>query len=133
MDESCVLHEDTFYAYFKPYRHADAQYNIWGGHGLETFGKDFETVCHHDPAFVWTVVDGGSGADQWITTGFHYVNRVCYLITEIPHDWVLVEFRVRRGPHSLTQLGLKRQMLKLERLLAPPNKSSRHNDIRTER
>lgn len=117
MDKSCVLHEDTFYEYFKPYRHADAQYNIWGGHGLETFGKDFETVRHHDPAFVWTVVDGGSGVDQWITTGVHYVNRVCYLITERPHDSILVEFRVRSGPHSLTRLGLKRQILKLERLL----------------
>jgi len=26
--KSCVLHEDTFYKYFKPFRHADAQYDI---------------------------------------------------------------------------------------------------------
>ena len=116
-----VFQEDTFYEYFKPYRHADAQHDIWGGHGLETFGKDFEIVCRHDPAFVWTVVDGDSGIDQWISAGVHYVNRVCYLVTELPHNSIPVEFRVRSALRSLTPLGLKRQMLKLERLLAAKN------------
>jgi hypothetical protein len=118
VDKPCVLHEDTFYEYFKPFRHADAQHDIWGGHGLETFGKDFDTVRRQDPAFVWTVVDGDSGADQWITTGVHYVNRVCYLVTELPHNSIPVEFRVRSEPHSLTPLGLKRQVSMLKRLLA---------------
>ncbi len=112
-----VFHEDTFYEHFKPRRLADAQYDIWGGHGLETFGKDFDTVRRQDPAFVWTVVDGDSGDDQWITTGVHFVNRVCYLVTELPHNSIPVEFRVRSGPHSLTPLGLKRQLSKLQRLV----------------
>ena len=111
-----ILHEDVFYEYFKPIRHPDAQYDIWGGHGLETFGKDFEIVRRHDPAYVWTVVDGDIGSDQWIITGIHYVNRVCYLITEIPHNWINVDFRVRSRSHSLTELGLRRQILKLGRL-----------------
>ena len=121
MDRLCVLHEDTFYEYFKPFRHTEAQHDIWGGHGLEPFGKDFDTVRRHDPAFVWTVIDGDSGTDQWITAGIHYVNRVCYLVTEIPHDSISVEFRVRSGPHSLKPLGLKHQMLKLQRVLAAKN------------
>ena len=116
-----IFQEDTFYEYFKPFRHADAQHDIWGGHGLETLGEDLEIVRCHDPAFVWTVVDGDSGTDQWITAGVHYVNRVCYLITELPHNSSPVEFRVRSGPHSLTSLGLKRQMLRLERLLSAKN------------
>lgn len=110
-----ILHEDTFYEYFKPIRHPDAQYDIWGGHGLETFGKDFEIVRRHNPSFLWTVVDDGSG-DLWISAGFHYVNRICYLTTEIPHDWALVEFRVRND-YSLTPLGLKRQLSKLKRFI----------------
>ena len=89
-----VLHEDTFYEYFKPIRHPDAQYDIWGGYGLETFGKDLEVVRCHDQSFLWTVVDDGSG-NEWIATGFHYVNRICYLITEKPHNWISAEFRVR--------------------------------------
>ena len=59
----CILHEDVFDEYFKPIRHPEAQYDIWGGHGLEAFGKDLEIVCRHDPAFVWTVVDGSCGPD----------------------------------------------------------------------
>ena len=67
---------------------------------------------------MWTVVDGDSGADQWVTTGVHYVNRVCYLVTELPHNSIPVEFRVRNGPHSLTPLGLRSQVSMLKRLLA---------------
>lgn len=26
-----ILHEDAFYAYFKPYRHPEAQHVVWGG------------------------------------------------------------------------------------------------------
>lgn len=117
MYKSCVLHEDTFYEYFKPILHAGTMCDIWGGHGLETYGEDLEIVRRHDPDFVWTVVDGESGS-QWITSGFHYVNRVCYLITEKPHDSISVEFRVRNDGHSLTPLGLKRQITQLERLVA---------------
>ena len=112
-----VLHEDTFYEYFKPIRHPEARYDIWGGHGLETFGDDLEIVRRHNSAFVWTVVDGDSGTDEWIITGIHYVNRICYLITEIPHNWIDVAFRERSRPSSLTGLGLRRQMSSLKQSL----------------
>jgi hypothetical protein len=111
----CILHEDTFDEYFKPIRHPEARYDIWGGYGLETFGEDLELVRGYDPAFVWTVVEGDSGMD-WITPGFRYVNRLCYLVTEKPHNFIPVEFRIRRSAHSLTPLGLKRQILKVKRL-----------------
>jgi hypothetical protein len=117
VDKTCVMHEDTFYEYFKPIRHARTMRDIWGGHGLETYGEDIEIVRRHDPDFVWTIVDGESGS-QWITAGFHYVNRICYLISEKPHNSIPAGFRIRNDGHSLTPLGLKRQMLKLERLLA---------------
>lgn len=118
MSRSCVLHEDTFYEYFKPVRHPESQHEIWGGHGLETYGKDLEIVQRCDPYYVWTVVDGESGS-QWIVPEFHFVNRVCYLITERAHHSIPVEFRIRHDRcSSLTQLGLKRQRLKVERLIA---------------
>ena len=65
----------------------------WGGFGLETYGKDLETVRRYDPNFVWTVVDGGTGRNQWIVSGLHYVNRVCYIISEIAHNGLDIEFR----------------------------------------
>jgi len=49
--DASVLHEDAFYEFFRPYRHPQAQYDIWGGIGLETFGRDLElvkeTFTHH--------------------------------------------------------------------------------------
>jgi hypothetical protein len=112
-----VLHEDAFYEHFKPYRHPLAQHDIWGGHGLETFGEDLLLVRSFDLDYVWTVVDGDPGKDQWITPGIRYVNRVCYLITERPHYWIEVDFRCPFRPSFLTPLGLKRQINKLEQAL----------------
>ncbi|WP_374354208.1 hypothetical protein [Chitinimonas sp.] len=109
------LHEDAFYEFFKPYRHPQAKHDIWGGYGLETFGDDFQLVRSLDLDYVWTVVDGDSGDDQWITPGIRYVNRVCYLVTEIPHRGLEVDFRCSQQCRSLTSLGLKRQLNKLVR------------------
>ncbi len=106
-----TLHEDAFYEYFKPYRHPSAQHNIWGGHGLETFGADLNLVRSLDRSFVWTVVD--CERDQWIIPGIHYVNRVCYLVTEISHNDAGLEFRVPYRLSSLTPLGLRRQLTRI--------------------
>jgi len=81
-----TLHEDAFYEFFRPYLHPQASCDIWGGIGLETFGDDLELVKSLPATHLWTVVDGDDG-DQWILTGIHTVNRICYLITEVPHDW----------------------------------------------
>ena len=119
-----VFHEDVFYEHFKPFLHPKAQHKIWGGHGLETFGKDLEIVRSHDPACVWTVVDGASGDDQWIIPGLHFVNRLCYLTTAIPHNGFDVEFKISRRLHTLTALGLKREISKLLKLITATHVSA---------
>jgi len=108
-----TLHEDAFYEFFKPYRHAQAQFDIWGGVGLATFGEDLELVKSLPATHLWTVVDGDG--DQWILPGIHTVNRICYLITEVPHDWREIEFRIPNRGYSLTSIGLKRQLNSLAR------------------
>ena len=55
--------------------------------------------------------------DQWILTGLHTVNRICYLITEISHDWRDIQFRIPARGYSLTRLGLLRQTNKLGMLM----------------
>lgn len=115
---SLVLHEDAFHAYFLPYRHPESRFNIWGGLGLEIFGEDFQLVRKLDDSYMWTVLDSGCGADQWITSGIHYVNRVCYLVTERAHNGLIVDFRVPYRARPLTSLGLARQIRKLERAMA---------------
>lgn len=111
------LHEDAFYEFFRPYRHSQSNHDIWGGIGLETFGEDLELVKSLPATHLWTVVDGDEG-EQWILTGIHTVNRICYLITEIPHDWQDMQFRIPRRGYSLTPLGLKRQTGRIRRLLS---------------
>ena len=113
-----ILHEDAFDAFFVPYRHPKTRHGVWGGMGLETFGEDFLLVRSIDDNHIWTVVESGCDSDQWITPGIHYVNRICYLVTENPHNWLSVEFRAPRNMRSLTPLGLKRQIRKLERAMA---------------
>ena len=110
-----TLHEDAFYAFFRPYRHSQSGCDIWGGIGPETFGEDLELVKSLPVTNVWTVVDGDS--DQWILTGIHTVNRVCYLVTEIAHDWREIEFRIPKRDYSLTRIGLLRQTNKISRFI----------------
>jgi len=64
-----------------------------------------------------TSVDGGGTADQWIIPGIHTVNRICYLITEVPHDWKDIQFRIPARGYSLTRMGLLRQINKIRNLL----------------
>lgn len=113
-----AFHEDVFYEYFRPFRHPAAQFDIWGGHGLETFGADFQLVRRHSHEHVWTVVDGDE--DQWIIPGISYVNRICYLLTELPHDGAPIEFRVVRAARPLTPLGLARRLSTLRRVMVHP-------------
>jgi hypothetical protein len=112
--KASVFHEEAFYEHFVSIRRGATRLAVWGGHGLETtYGKDLDTVRNSDPNFVWTVVDGEDCA-QWILPGYHYVNRICYLVTEKPHHFAPIEFRVRND--TLTPLGLRRQVARLLRL-----------------
>lgn len=63
------------------------------------YGKDLQKVRSTDEDHVWTVIDvdlsdgephpyeGEDGDSCWvIVTGYHYVNRLGYLITEVPWE-----------------------------------------------
>lgn len=114
-----AFHEDVFYEYFRPFRHPASQFDIWGGHGLETFGDDLVLVQNYAQDYVWTVIDGDE--DQWILAGLLYVNRVCHLLTELPHNNVQIHFRSARSARSLTALGLTRRLSTLSRLMDRPS------------
>ena len=51
---------------------------------LETFGKDLDRVQHADPNCVWTLVASDDSDVAYIVSGYHYVNRLSYIITEVP-------------------------------------------------
>ncbi len=112
-----AFHEDVFYAYFSPYRHPCARFNIWGGYGLETFGEDLELVKSSDANYVWTVVEGDTGTNLWITPGLHFVNRICYLVTHVRHAYAPVVFCVETKPQPISAFGLSRRMTTLRKLM----------------
>lgn len=119
-----VFHEDIFYEYFRPFRHPQAHFTSWGGLGLEAIGGDFELVNRYDENYVWSVVDSGPGLDQFIVPGMHCVNRVCYLLTEVPHLWAPVEFRTEFRPRPITPTGFKCRMTTLKKIMI------RHSETR---
>ena len=121
INEALQFHEDTFYEYFSPYRHPDSIDDIWGGIGLETYGRDFKLVKSLDWNYVWTVIDSLCTPHQWIVPGIYYVNRVCYLVTKVPHYDLPAEFMIPSRLRSLTPLGLKRQISKLNKAMISLN------------
>ena len=116
MARAASFHEDVFYEYFRPFRHPDAEFNIWGGHGLETFGSDLLIVQRYDQNYVWTVLEGDK--DEWIVSGFRFINRICYLLTEVPHRGVILQFRVAPPGGPLTHLGLIRRIARVRRAVS---------------
>jgi len=62
-----------------------ATYSSW-----ETYGDDDEYVRQQDNNFIWTEVDGENGC--YIISGYHWVNRIHYFITNKPwtDEWTEV-------------------------------------------
>lgn len=58
---------------------------------FETFGDDLQFVSRQNKLKIWTVVEGDDG-ELYIVHGYHYVNRVGYLITENHPEKILHEF-----------------------------------------
>jgi hypothetical protein len=63
----------------------------YDGMAFETYGEELEFVKKQNPANIWTVVDSDSGNYPIITNGFHYVNRLSYIITEKPCEEEFVD------------------------------------------
>jgi len=60
---------------------------------FETYGADYIQVQTANPKHVWTLVE--ENGKLYLAPGFHYVNRINYLITPKPrnqpddHNWFL--------------------------------------------
>ena len=76
---------EQFEATYKPViNHLDDNASF-GGLMFETYGDEFETVQNaykNNPDTVWTVIADTGNVD--VTSGFHLVNRLGYIITEVP-------------------------------------------------
>lgn len=53
------------------------------GYMYETFGAEMDFVRSKDCHYVFTIVEGDSGA-WYACSGFHRVNRIGYFVVEVP-------------------------------------------------
>ena len=51
---------------------------------FETYGEELEFVQRAGNKYIWTEVDGDEGT--YIVSGYHWVNRIHYYITENPWE-----------------------------------------------
>ena len=75
-------------ATYKPIpNHLDdnASFQNEGGDGImfETYGEEVEFVKQQDPNCIWTYITGDNNT-SYISSGWHFVNRIGYFITEVP-------------------------------------------------
>ncbi len=55
---------------------------------FETYGEDYDFVKQQDPRTIWTMIDAS------IVSGFHFVDRLGYLISTVPvPDGVEIEVK----------------------------------------
>jgi len=64
---------------YKPINNPFTENNLF-----ETFGEEYDFIERVNPLNVWTLVDGEDGT--YIVEGLHYVNRVGYFVTGVPHN-----------------------------------------------
>lgn len=110
-----IFHEDAFNEFFEPYVPAGCNGDSFGGIGLNGFGSDLEVVRKIPEQFVWSVTE--ELGEYWISPGLRYVNRLNYLITSRPHNFMPIEFRSYKYRPFLTEIGRKRLQLRLHKLL----------------
>ena len=85
---SIEMTEDDFdmqYPLLTNHLNPNASWAFDDGHGclLETYGQELAFIRGQDLRTVWTLVDGDDG-DLYVLSGFHYVNRIGYLVSTVP-------------------------------------------------
>lgn len=106
--------EQTFESWledFKPIKnHLDdnASFQDENGEGImfETYGDDVAFVKSQDPAKIWTYGDGDDGG-SYIWSGWHFINRIGYFITEVPcPENTTIQIQVDESPEECDNCGV---------------------------
>ncbi len=104
-EEFISITEDEFYDKYGPLLPNHIDPNACWNCGLddanlgcmfETYGPEVEFVANQDPRKIWTLVD--TDEDEVVISGFHYVNRMGYLISTVPvPEGLSVEVKLGHG------------------------------------
>lgn len=78
------MQEDQFWDTYKPIKnHLDDNASL-GGMMFETYGQELEFVKSQPDNLIWTYCDDGDTV--FISSGYHFVNRLGYLIASTPFE-----------------------------------------------
>jgi len=96
MDNIITITEDQFYEKFNPVKNHLDDNASFDGCLFETYGEqvDFVFELSQKEKRVWTIIEGENDSMFYIT-GFHYVNRIGFLVTEEEYTEeteVIIEF-----------------------------------------
>ena len=82
-DNFIEMTEDEWIATYKPIKnHLDTNASF-NGEMFETYGKEVEFVKQQNPNTIWMYGDGDDGGG-YVWSGWGFVNRIGYFITEVP-------------------------------------------------
>jgi hypothetical protein len=94
------LTEDEWFATYKPIKNNIDTDSSFDGHMFETYGEEVEFVKAQDQNRIWMYGDGDDGG-TYIWSGWGFVNRIGYFVTEVPcPDDVTIQIQV--GEPDLT-------------------------------
>ena len=82
-DNFIEMTEDEWIATYKPIKnHLDTNASF-NGEMIETYGQEVEFVKQQNPNTIWMYGDGDDGGG-YVWSGWGFVNRIGYFITEVP-------------------------------------------------
>lgn len=115
---SAMFHEDVFHAYYRPCRPATMPpHEFIDEYWIHPSRSAFSVLRTLNANHVWSITSYGSSRDLYFTTGFHVVNMEGYVVTERAHSFEMMDFRAGWRAESLTDIGLRREIKKLESFL----------------
>ena len=87
METQIALSEEAFIALFQPQQNqfnGNAPYDFGsGGTMYETYGEEYDHVIAQSADYIWTICSNG-GNDDYITSGYHFADRLGYILTAQP-------------------------------------------------
>ena len=83
MNDFIEMTEEEWFNTYKPIKNALVADSSFDGHMFETYGDEVEFVKTQSPDKIWMLGDGDDGG-MYIWSGWGFVNRIGYFITEVP-------------------------------------------------
>lgn len=115
---SAMFHEDVFFSYYRPYRPTAMPTDEFiDEYWIQPSRSAYFALKALDANHVWSITSDGSSRDFYYTTGFHMVNMEGYIVTERAHSFEMLDFRASWHRPFLTEIGLKREIKRLEAFL----------------